>query len=175
MQNPFGPVTTRNQPRVGGYEITGANGDVEELFQGDYEIVGARQRRAPNQPGVRNEPKPRNEYHQILPFSSLAFAAAETRTLEIRPQRPFRPEFVGLSSTHTGAFFVISTYTIGQDNMFVAQGDLIGDLLTEASFNLNRIVGYTANLGTVVILVVRNIGSSAHDFYGAFTGTSLGN
>lgn len=162
--------------QFGAYEIVGQqNSDVESLFSGDYEIVGAAQKRQRMNPGVRQEPTPRREYHQILPFSSLAFAAGESRTLSITPQRTFRPEFLGVSSAHTGPNFTISTYTIGQDNMYVAQGDLIADLLSEVSVNMNRIVGYTANLGTIIVLVVKNISAGTANFYGAFTGTSLGN
>lgn len=165
----------------GDYEVVGADEDaLAEYFEGDYEVVGATGRRrrvgVKGQPRVRRSRVPRNEYHQILPCTALTFSIGETRTIKLTPQRTFRPEIFGVSSAHTGPFFTLSFYSIGQDNQFVGEGVVPCDLFTEVAVHTSRIVGYTANLGNTITLTVTNIsGVAGKNFYGAFLGTSLGN
>jgi hypothetical protein len=118
--------------------------------------------------------QPRREYSQTLPCTSLAIAAGATRDIQLNPQRPFRPEKFRASSTHTAPFFVITAYSIGQDNQFVGPGSIPCDLFSEVAL-YSQIEAYTANLGNLITLTVQNIDVNIRDFRAAFFGTSLGN
>lgn len=117
---------------------------------------------------------PRREYQQVLPCTSLAIGAGLARDIQLNPQRPFRAEKFRASSTHTAPFFVITAYSIGQDNQFVGPGSIPVDLFSEVSL-YSQIEAYTANLGNLITLTVQNIDVNTRDFRGAFFGTSLGN
>jgi len=174
------------------YEILGADDDdaaaMSELFEGDD--FGARRRarrtgrsraslarglRAARQTGgvLVTSKSPRREYTQALPVESLNIGIGVTATITLNPQRPFRAEEFRVSSTHTAPFFVINSYSIGQDNQFVGPGAIPCDLFSEVARG-NIIRGYTANLGNLVTIVVQNISAAQRDFRGAFFGTSLG-
>jgi hypothetical protein len=176
---------------VGSDMVLGADDPMSELFSGtdysimgtDYEIMGqaqgadnasARQLALARAAGgvVVQGKAVRREYTQILPFSFENIAAGATQVITIQPQRPFRPEYFRCSSTFTAPFFVINQYTVGQDNQFVASGDVPCDVFSEVSL-YNAIKGYTANLGTLIIMGVRNIDSQTRSFRAAFFGTSL--
>lgn len=124
---------------------------------------------------VVGQKTPNRTYSQTLPCTSLAVAAnaAETRDINLQPQRPFRPEKFRASSTHTAPFFVITAYSIGQDNQFVAPGSIPCDLFSEVAL-YSQIEAYTANLGNLITMSVQNIDTEVHDFRSAFFGTSLG-
>jgi hypothetical protein len=117
---------------------------------------------------------PRREYSQVLPCTSLAITTLATREIQLNPQRPFRPEKFRASSTHTAPFFVITAYSIGQDNQFVGPGSIPVDLFSEVAL-YSQIEAYTANLGSLITLTVQNIDGNTRDFRAAFFGTSLGN
>jgi|SRR5262245_6940617 len=118
---------------------------------------------------------PRREYSQVLPCTSLAVTTADpVRDIELKPQRPFRPEKFRASSTHTAPFFVITAYSIGQDNQFVGPGSIPVDLFSEVAL-YSQIEAYTANLGNLITMTVQNIDDETRDFRAAFFGTSLGN
>lgn len=163
------------------------------VFGGDYEIMGAYeilgspaaspamksaaaaliQARAVGGKAVL-QTTPRREYAQTLPCTSLEIEAGDSRDIELKPQRPFRPEKFRASSTHTAPFFVISAYSIGQDNQFVGPGTIPVDLFSEVAL-YSQIEAYTANLGNLITLTVQNIDTETHDFRAAFFGTSLAN
>lgn len=117
---------------------------------------------------------PRREYKQVLPCTSLAIGAGLTRDIQLNPQRPFRAEKFRASSTHTAPFFVITAYSIGQDNQFVGPGSIPVDLFSEVAL-YSQIEAYTANLGNLITLSVQNIDTNTRDFRAAFFGTSLSN
>lgn len=162
--------------------FVGQDDPMSELFSGDYEIVGEHEIYGANAQalakaraagGVLVADRPiRREYTQVLPATSEAIAAGASRVITLTPQRPFRPEFFRASSTHTAPFFVISGYTVGQDNQFVGPGDIPCDIFSEVAL-YSGIKGYTANLGTIITLTVRNIDAAQRDFRAAFLGTSL--
>lgn len=163
-------------------------GDPDYEILGAYEILGnptaspaskaaANALIAAKQMGgkVVGQIQPRREYQQVLPCTSLAITvAAPTRDIQLNPQRPFRAEKFRASSTHTAPFFVITAYSIGQDNQFVGPGSIPCDLFSEVAL-YSQIEAYTANLGNLITLTVQNIDTNTRDFRAAFFGTSLGN
>lgn len=183
-QSPFGAA----QPIVwGGY---GQPQQRQPVFGADYEIMGAYEimgdasaspmAKAAAMSVINGNSKvvgqlqPRREYSQTLPCTSLDFDPGEIREISLQPQRPFRPEKFRASSTHTAPFFVITAYSIGQDNQFVGPGSIPVDLFSEVSL-YSQIEAYTANLGNLISLTVQNINGTERDFRAAFFGTSLGN
>lgn len=117
--------------------------------------------------------KPKWLYNQILPCTSSATVAAAASTdLELKPQRPFRPDFYRASSYHTAPFFTISQYSIGQENQFVASGNIPVDLFSEVSVNTGT-QGQTANLGNTIVLTFNNISDASKYVRSAFFGKTL--
>lgn len=163
-------------------------GDPDYSIMGAYEIMGAVMQDPGASPQLRGaaasvlasggqivgQKTPRSTYSQTLPCTSLAVASNDTRDINLQPQRPFRPEKFRASSTHTAPFFVISAYSIGQDNQFVAPGSIPCDLFSEVAL-YSQIEAYTANLGNLITMTVQNIDADTRDFRAAFFGTSLGN
>ena len=123
---------------------------------------------------VVGQTSPRRAYSQVLPCTSLTILTGATRDIQLNPQRPFRPEKFRASSTHTAPFFVITAYSIGQDNQFVGPGSIPCDLFSEVAL-YSQIEAYTANLGSLINMTVQNIDANTRDFRAAFFGTSLGN
>lgn len=159
-------------------------GDPDYEIMGAYEILGdpaaspaaksVAQSILARSGKVVGTTQPRREYSQVLPCTSLAVLAAATRDIQLNPQRPFRPEKFRASSTHTAPFFVITAYSIGQDNQFVGPGSIPCDLFSEVAL-YSQIEAYTANLGSLINMTVQNIDGNTRDFRAAFFGTSLGN
>jgi len=163
-------------------------GDPDYEIMGAYEILGnptagpaakaaANALIAAKQMGgkVVGQTQPRREYSQTLPCTSLSVTVASpNRDIELKPQRPFRREKFRASSTHTAPFFVLTAYSIGQDNQFVGPGSIPCDLFSEVAL-YSQIEAYTANLGNLITLTVTNIDTNTRDFRAAFFGTSLGN
>ncbi len=184
--SPFGQAT----PIVWGAYGQPASYPPQPAFGADYEIMGAYEimgdataspaAKAAAMSVIQRSGKvvgqlaPRREYSQTLPCTSLDFDAGEIREISLQPQRPFRPEKFRASSTHTAPFFVITAYSIGQDNQFVGPGSIPVDLFSEVSL-YSQIEAYTANLGNLISLTVQNINGTERDFRAAFFGTSLGN
>jgi hypothetical protein len=122
---------------------------------------------------VVTEREPKWLYNQILPCSSSATVlASASLDLELKPQRTFRPDFFRASSFHTAPFFTLSAYAIGQENQFVASGNVPIDLFSEVSLNTGM-RGQTSNLGNTLTLTVNNISADSHFFRGAFFGKTL--
>jgi len=172
---PYGMTENYNAVGGGDYEILGA-----------YEILGnpaapmaakqnalhqIQQARAAGASYVQTQ-RPRREYKQVLPATSLAIGAGAVRDISLNPQRPFRIKNFRASSTHTAPFFVVLAFSIGQDNQFVAPGSIPLDLFSEVAL-YSIVEGQTANLGNLVTLQVQNIDTQARDFRAAFYGTSL--
>jgi len=122
---------------------------------------------------VVTERAPKWLYNQILPCkSSSSVLAGASTDIELKPQRTFRPDFFRTSSFHTAPFFTLSAYAIGQENQFVASGDVPVDLFSEVSLNTGM-RGQTANLGNLITLTVNNISADTKTFRGAFFGKTL--
>lgn len=159
-------------------------GDPDYEILGAYEILGDVNATAPMKAAAQallaskgkvvTTTSPRREYSQVLPCTSLAITTLAQREIQLNPQRPFRPEKFRASSTHTAPFFVITAYSIGQDNQFVGPGSIPVDLFSEVAL-YSQIEAYTANLGSLITLTVQNIDTNTRDFRAAFFGTSLGN
>lgn len=161
------------------------SGDPDYEIMGAYEIMG-NPAASPAQKAlaasvllkkssiVVGQQAPRREGAQTLPCTSLTVTTGATRDISLQPQRPFRPEKFRASSTHTAPFFVITAYSIGQDNQFVGPGSIPCDLFSEVAL-YSQISAYTANLGNLITLTVQNIDALTRDFRAAFFGTSLMN
>lgn len=159
-------------------------GDPDYEILGAYEILGdpsatplaknAAQALLQAKGKVVTTTSPRREYSQVLPCTSLAITTGAVREIQLNPQRPFRPEKFRASSTHTAPFFVLTAYSIGQDNQFVGPGSIPCDLFSEVAL-YSQVEAYTANLGSLITLTVQNIDANTRDFRAAFFGTSLGN
>ena len=160
------------------------SGDPDYAIMGAYEIMGSpasspAAKAAAAQVLMRTtkvvgQTQPRREGAQTLPCTSLTVLTTATRDISLQPQRPFRPEKFRASSTHTAPFFVITAYSIGQDNQFVGPGSIPCDLFSEVAL-YSQISAYTANLGNLITLTVQNIDGNTRDFRSAFFGTSLMN
>lgn len=156
---------------LGAYEILGSPVTSPAAKSAASALIAAKQAGAK----VVTQTSPRREYQQVLPCTSLAVGAGLARDISLNPQRPFRAEKFRASSTHTAPFFEITAYSIGQDNQFVGPGGIPCDLFSEVAL-YSQIEAYTANLGNLITLTVRNLDLvNARDFRAAFFGTSLGN
>ena len=152
---------------LGAYEILGDPSASPAMKAGAAAALASRGK-------VVTQSSPRREYAQVLPCTSLTILAGATREIQLNPQRPFRPEKFRASSTWTAPFFVITAYSIGQDNQFVGPGSIPCDLFSEVAL-YSQIEAYTANLGSLITMTVQNIDANTRDFRAAFFGTSLGN
>lgn len=160
------------------------SGDPDYAIMGAYEIMGNPAATPASKAlaasvlargaKVVGQVQPRREGAQTLPCTSLTVLTTATRDISLQPQRPFRPEKFRASSTHTAPFFVITAYSIGQDNQFVGPGSIPCDLFSEVAL-YSQISAYTANLGNLITLTVQNIDAATRDFRAAFFGTSLMN
>lgn len=170
------------QPYAPPYQVMPFAGDPDYAIYGAYEIMGnpaaSPAQRAlaaavlTKQAKVVTQQRPTREGAQTLPCTSLTILTTATRDISLQPQRPFRPEKFRASSTHTAPFFVITAYSIGQDNQFVGPGSIPCDLFSEVAL-YSQISAYTANLGNLITLTVQNIDTNTRDFRAAFFGTSL--
>ncbi len=116
--------------------------------------------------------KPKWLYNQILPCTSLSVGAGLPVDVELKPQRPFRPDFYRASSYHSAPYFTVSQYAIGQENQFVAAGNIPLDLFSEVSVNSGT-QGQTANLGNTITLTFNNISDATRSLRSAFFGKTL--
>lgn len=105
---------------------------------------------------------------QPLPFSR-AYSAAENHTIQVQPQRMFRPERLVFASL-TALYFTISDVSIAQEPQFVAPGATLAQLFSEVAVGM-RLRGKTANLGAIISINATNIDASARTLYGTIVGT----
>lgn len=157
-------------------------GDDDEMAGdafGADEIFGGRKRRrrskaqqiaqAREAGGVYvGERNPSSMREQALPFSR-SFTSTESATVQIQPQRMFRPERLVFASL-TAAFFTISDVSIAQEPQFVAPGTTLAQLFSEVAVGM-RLRGKTANLGAIISINAANIDSTTRVMYGAIIGT----
>lgn len=113
-------------------------------------------------------------FHFILPFSRDIPAGVGSRVqLQLHPQRDFRVDNLIITSPE-GPFFELHNWTVGQDNMFVAQGSVNCAAFSEGAAQKGLgLRGYTANNGTLIILDVENRDTNPHRISGFLSGPSL--
>lgn len=165
-------------------DFTAMGDDNFESVLGALEIMGAARQGNPNAKlqaaalaraagGAQiRTTSPKWLYNQILPCTSLSVAAAAAVDVELKPQRPFRPDFFRASSYHSAPYFTVSQYAIGQENQFVAAGSIPLDLFSEVSVNTGT-QGQTANLGNTITLTFTNISDATRSLRSAFFGKTL--
>lgn len=149
-------------------EIEEVSGDTYEEVLGAVDIMGANRARGTQQmhntarqhqqggPRLHTR-EPKWLLNQILPCTvSTAVNSLASTDVELKPQRPFRPDFYRASSFHSGPYFAVTAYAIGQENQFVAAGSIPLDLFSEVSTNSGT-AGQTANPGTSITLTFTNL------------------
>lgn len=108
---------------------------------------------------------------QILPIPATAVPAGGQATVTLQPQRAFRVEKLVLSSTSVPSSVVVSDISVGAERQFVSAGDVPLSAFTADAVGTG-LRGDTAQPGTTVTLLLRNIGAAAETVSGAFFGTS---
>lgn len=111
---------------------------------------------------------PSSMREQPLPFSR-SFTTGENFTIQVQPQRMFRPERLTFASV-TAAFFTVSDVSIAQEPQFVAPGVTLAQLFSEVSVGM-RLRGKTANLGAIISINATNIDTTTRVLYGTIIGT----
>lgn len=119
--------------------------------------------------GLVVQPKQPTELReQTLPFFQ-AFDAGEVGSVNLTPQRLFRPERLSFAS-FTAQNFLITGVSIAQEPQFVAEGGTLAQLFSEVAVGM-RLKGRTANLGAQIVINATNIDAdNARTLYGAFVG-----
>lgn len=141
-------------------ELLGADASPEEVSQ------VARARAAGGHVVRRKEP---NEMRvQSLPFKH-DFTASQTDTVQLTPQRLFRPERLTFASL-TAIYFQINSVSIAQEPQFVADGQALAQLYTEVAVGM-RLKGKTANLGAQITISATNLDAlNPRTLWGQFVG-----
>jgi hypothetical protein len=106
---------------------------------------------------------------QIMPFEEASVGAGLAVDIIARPQRKIRTERLVVGSD-IASDFTFSRLTIGQDNMFVSNGNISCGVFSEVAVGM-KMRGYTASLGTVVTMTVTNRSAAAITFRAAIRGT----
>jgi len=107
---------------------------------------------------------------QFYPFTRTSFATLVAGDITGRPQRKFRTERLVVDSNIAGDF-TFSRLLIGQNNMFVANGDASCQLFTEAAVGM-RLRGYTAVPGLDITITVTNRSLGTLIFSGGIVGSA---
>lgn len=169
---------------IGNDEIIGGEGspaigyDYSEMFGGD-QLIGADSpalvaetaavRAAGGLNIVKRQPQALRE--QSLPFYQL-YTASQTATIELKPQRMFRPERVTFASL-TALYFLLNSINIAQEPQFVADGATLCQLFTEVAVGM-RLKGKTANLGALITINLTNLdAANSRTVYGQIVGPAV--
>ena len=111
-------------------------------------------------------------FYQLLPFYALVEAGG-TVTVSARPQRTFRIDALVIDSLE-GGFFTLDTWTVGQNNMYVANGRVRCSVFSEGAAQRGlSFRGFTANQGTDVTLVFTNTDDEDHVLSGILSGPAM--
>lgn len=112
-------------------------------------------------------------FYQLLPFSA-DYVASESRTLQLQPQRTFRADNLVVSSPE-GPYFELYLWTVGQENMFVADGSVNCAVFSEGAAQRGlQMRGFTANQGAIINLGFRNTDTTApHRVSGMISGPAM--
>jgi hypothetical protein len=161
---------------VGDDEIMGGDAvgyDYSEIFGGDDGASPALVRQvadARNAGGVHvGKRNPSVFREQTLPFYR-SYSISESFTIELRPQRMFRPERLTFAS-FTAQYFLLTNVDIAQEPQFVANGSTLAQLFSEVAVGM-RLKGKTANLGAVISIGLTNLdAANARVVYGQIVGS----
>lgn len=172
-----------------GDDIVGDDDGLEEIFGTD--IIGADNGTAALQNRIRKltaalkvqrvtgnkkivSGSPKIMRLQILPLPVTNILHTATETVSAQPQRDFRVERLIVPS-FCARYFSITSFTVGQDNQFVAAGEVSAQAFSEVAVG-SRLEGNTANIGNLIVLTVKNIDTTNdYDFYSSISGTTLTN
>lgn len=111
-------------------------------------------------------------FYQLLPFYAVV-PAGTTETVSARPQRTFRIDALVVDSLE-GGFFTLNTWTVGQNNMYVANGRVRCSVFSEGAAQRGlSFRGFTANQGTDVTLVFENTDDEEHVLSGFLSGPAM--
>lgn len=111
-------------------------------------------------------------FYQLLPFYQLVEAGA-TVTVSARPQRTFRIDALVIDSLE-GGFFTLDSWNVGQNNMYVANGQVRCSVFSEGAAQRGlSFRGFTANQGTDVTLVFTNQDDEDHILSGILSGPAM--
>jgi len=158
-------IFSSNQ-NVNRYESFLGNDNIDSLlgnddFMGDDDFMGGDE-----MAGSRSGPQ-----EQFYPFTRTSFATGVSADITGRPQRKFRTERLVVASI-IAADFTFSRLLIGQDNMFVANGDASCQLFSEAAVGM-RLRGYTAVPGLDITITVTNRAAGTLVFSGGIVGSAV--
>lgn len=107
---------------------------------------------------------------QVLPFRQAFTAGLSGVTINLNPQRKFRPERLSFASL-SAQYFLVTDVSIAQEPQFVQAGGLLAQLFTEVSVGM-ELRGKTANLGAIISITASNLDAdNARTLYGQVTGT----
>lgn len=112
-------------------------------------------------------------FYQLLPFSR-DFEAGEAFVLQLYPQRTFRVDNLLVTSPE-GPFFELTSWSVGQDNMFVAQGSVNCAAFSEGAAQRGlELRGFTANQGAQITLGLQNMDTeTGHRVSGFLSGPAI--
>lgn len=117
---------------------------------------------------VVQKKEPTELREQTLPFFQ-DFTASLVDSVNLTPQRLFRPERLSFASL-TAQYFLITGVSIAQEPQFVAEGGTLAQLFSEVAVGM-RLKGRTANLGAQIVINAKNIDAdNTRTLYGAFVG-----
>lgn len=111
-------------------------------------------------------------FYQLLPFY-YTVAAGATQIVSARPQRTFRIDALVVDSLE-GGFFTLDSWSVGQDNMYVANGRVRCSVFSEGAAQRGlSFRGFTANQGTDVTLEFTNTDDEEHVLSGFLSGPAM--
>lgn len=112
-------------------------------------------------------------FYQLLPFSR-DFLAGQTITLGLQPQRTFRVDNLVVASPE-GPYFELDAWTVGQENMFVADGSVNCAVFSEGAAQRGlQMRGFTANQGALINLRFTNTDTeNPHRLSGMLSGPAM--
>jgi len=139
--------------------------DIDSLL-GNDDFMGSDEMGSDEMSGSRGGPQ-----EQFYPFTRTSFATGVSADITGRPQRKFRTERLVVASG-IASDFTFSRLLIGQDNMFVANGDASCQLFSEAAVGM-RLRGYTAVPGLDITITVTNRAAGTLVFSGGIVGSAV--
>lgn len=112
-------------------------------------------------------------FYQILPFSR-DYTAGESFPIALYPQRTFRVDNLVVTSPE-GPYFELSKWSVGQDNMFVADGSVNCAAFSEGAAQRGlELRGFTANQGAQIVLGFTNTDTEeGHRVSGMLSGPAI--
>lgn len=111
-------------------------------------------------------------FFQMLPFSVDVPGNTPVR-LQLLPQRTFRVDNLIVTSPE-GPFFELTQWTVGQETMFVADGQVNCAAFSEGASQVGLgMRGFTANQGASIILAFENRDTEPHRLSGFLSGPTM--